>query len=167
MNHRFFLKVKVTVIVWHSIETLKKTHATIAVGSWEKNSFHFTSFLCSSSKIPTNENATLKFYLSIEKSNMGGRSGMEGAKRAPDAPAIEERCRNCIPVGTCSCHTDILAPQIWESNMQQIQHIWARGQKRAVDMAAAAALAPLYGGEKNGPKIECFWSKTCWKWPIK
>ena len=43
VNHRFFLKAKVTVIVWHSIETLKKTLAMIAVSlNWEVPSYHQT-----------------------------------------------------------------------------------------------------------------------------
>ena len=91
MNHRFFSQSESYCNRLAFCRNLKKALATIAVSlNWEvpsyhqtlfvdlekKTPFHFTSFLCSSSKIPTNENATLKFYLSIEKFNMGGRSGL-------------------------------------------------------------------------------------------
>jgi len=53
VNHRFFLKAKVTVIVWHSIETLKKTLATIAVSlNWEAPSYHQTLLVDLEKKTP-------------------------------------------------------------------------------------------------------------------
>jgi len=73
----------------------------------------------------------------------------EDGKRAPDAPAIEERCLNCIPL---CMHMKFPYRYFGSTNM---------GEPHATDatylsLRAALAPPPLYGGEKKSKELTVF-----------